>query len=176
MKICCNCHKELTSDQFYNDKYKPDGKKPRCKKCELLYIDRDNRKKYEQEYWNKNNIRKKQIKNKCYQKNKEKYHKKRQERYNDSDFISMRRMYDQIRRARTIGDLKKEEIKELIDTSYHCYYCGKELQNKKEIDHKIPLSRGGLNTIKNLVITCVKCNRSKGSKTDAEYFEYLGII
>jgi 5-methylcytosine-specific restriction endonuclease McrA len=35
-----------------------------------------------------------------------------------------------------------------------------------EIDHIIPLSKGGLTTEKNLQTLCWKCNRNKGSKIE----------
>lgn len=42
-----------------------------------------------------------------------------------------------------------------------CAYCGKELGNSFEIDHIIPLSKGGNNSESNLVAACQSCNRLK---------------
>lgn len=54
-----------------------------------------------------------------------------------------------------------------------CFYCG-ELLNKKTVsrDHKIPLSRGGSDSIENIVPACMQCNRVKNSKTVDEFLEY----
>ena len=38
-----------------------------------------------------------------------------------------------------------------------------------EWDHVIPLARGGTNDADNIVLACRNCNRSKGSKTVAEW-------
>ena len=40
-----------------------------------------------------------------------------------------------------------------------------------EVDHKIPLSRGGSENLRNLVPMCIPCNRSKG---DADYCTACG--
>ena len=48
---CCNCKNDFPETYFYRDKSKSTGHKPRCKKCELLYIDKSRRRKYEKEYW-----------------------------------------------------------------------------------------------------------------------------
>ena len=38
-------------------------------------------------------------------------------------------------------------------------------KNKRfEIDHIIPVSRGGKDELENLRLSCIRCNRSKGSK------------
>jgi 5-methylcytosine-specific restriction endonuclease McrA len=59
-----------------------------------------------------------------------------------------------------------------------CGYCGCNLvhatrrfrpDNAAEIDHIVPVSRGGGDDPKNLQWLCKKCNRSKGVMTDAEY-------
>ena len=42
---------------------------------------------------------------------------------------------------------------------------------KDELDHKIPLSRGGNNLYENLGIVCRQCNSKKRSKTFEEYLE-----
>ncbi|MFT7557887.1 MAG: 5-methylcytosine-specific restriction endonuclease McrA [Planctomycetota bacterium] len=41
--------------------------------------------------------------------------------------------------------------------------------NSAEIDHAIPKSKGGNNSIDNAQNTCRTCNRSKGSKTTEEF-------
>lgn len=43
-----------------------------------------------------------------------------------------------------------------------CQYCGGIAM---EVDHIIPLSRGGTNDDSNLAAACFRCNRSKGNKT-----------
>lgn len=41
-----------------------------------------------------------------------------------------------------------------------CAYCGK-LSNKLELEHVVPISRGGSNTISNITTACKMCNREK---------------
>lgn len=52
-----------------------------------------------------------------------------------------------------------------------CAYCGKTISNKDEltVDHKVPLSRGGITTDENLAISCLQCNSEKSDMTDEEY-------
>jgi 5-methylcytosine-specific restriction endonuclease McrA len=45
-----------------------------------------------------------------------------------------------------------------------CWWCSRKLNAKWEVDHRIPLSRGGSNGPENIVISCVPCNRRKGAK------------
>ncbi len=52
-----------------------------------------------------------------------------------------------------------------------CYYCGRT-PIKIEIDHKLPISRGGTNDENNLVVSCQKCNRSKRNKTVKEFLKW----
>jgi hypothetical protein len=56
-----------------------------------------------------------------------------------------------------------------------CAYCGDP--TAEQIDHVRPSSRGGDDSIKNLVLCCVGCNKDKGAST-AEEFGHpdLGII
>lgn len=51
-----------------------------------------------------------------------------------------------------------------------CTYCGGPYEHD---DHVVPLARGGLHTIENLVPACAWCNCSKGTKLVAEWLELL---
>lgn len=56
----------------------------------------------------------------------------------------------------------------IIRDKYSCKKCGLSINDEKnlllEIDHIIPLSKGGITSEDNLQTLCWKCNRSKGSK------------
>lgn len=49
--------------------------------------------------------------------------------------------------------------------SFQCVYCGNRPPSVLlEVDHIIPVSKGGLNQIENLVTSCFNCNRGKSNK------------
>lgn len=51
-------------------------------------------------------------------------------------------------------------------TSVTCYYCSATLSGRDaHFDHIIPLVMGGEHSVKNLCVSCPKCNLSKGRKT-----------
>lgn len=52
-----------------------------------------------------------------------------------------------------------------------CYYCHKRLSEKYQVEHVVPLIRGGSNGPENIVIACASCNQSKGSKLPHEWPE-----
>ena len=56
-----------------------------------------------------------------------------------------------------------------------CNYCN-QLMINYQIDHIVPIARGGDNSNQNLQLLCASCNRQKGAKTDKEYREYLNVI
>lgn len=51
-----------------------------------------------------------------------------------------------------------------------CQYCGHPAPDG-HVDHKIPLSRGGTDSLDNLVWACPDCNLSKSNKTPQEWHE-----
>lgn len=54
--------------------------------------------------------------------------------------------------------------------SYTCSYCGhRGTALTLEVDHVLPVSRGGSNAPENLVAACWECNVEKGSRTGFEY-------
>ncbi len=51
---------------------------------------------------------------------------------------------------------------------YQCQYC-MTLTGPMEVDHVMPVARGGSDDFDNLVCACRKCNRSKGAKLVSEW-------
>ncbi|HAF09335.1 MAG TPA: hypothetical protein DCK98_04540 [Chloroflexi bacterium] len=78
------------------------------------------------------------------------------------------------RRAAAGGDFIRVDDWEALLKKYdrRCAYCG--VQGALiEADHRVPLSRGGKNTIENIVPACRRCNRRKMTKTDEEFRTWL---
>lgn len=102
--------------------------------------------------------------------NKEKHKKySREMRHTEEGYLKA--LYSRMMN-RLKGGITFEELKTLYYSTNKCYYCGKEVKPftaDKQIEHKIPISKGGTNNIKNLVISCKACNSGKREKTDAEY-------
>jgi 5-methylcytosine-specific restriction endonuclease McrA len=66
------------------------------------------------------------------------------------------------------GEISRKDVEKLhrrFDDI--CAYC--HTAPATDLDHVIPLSRGGKHTIGNLLPACGRCNRSKGAKTVTEW-------
>jgi len=50
-----------------------------------------------------------------------------------------------------------------------CNWCNANCSEKFEIDHIIPLSRGGSHEVDNLTIACPSCNRQKSNKMPEDF-------
>lgn len=72
------------------------------------------------------------------------------------------------------GSCTSEQLAELIasrmnvDGLFLCAYCN-DYSTLYEVEHILPLSRGGLHDIKNITVACPPCNRRKGNKTAEEF-------
>ena len=56
---------------------------------------------------------------------------------------------------------RRLRFKVLEEAGYVCTYCGGPATTA---DHLVPLSRGGLNVLENLVAACGRCNYSRGGR------------
>ncbi len=76
----------------------------------------------------------------------------------------------QARRARAPGEISPGEWRRLLRAhKFRCFYCGIKLfPANRSLDHKTPVSRGGSNTIDNVVPACRPCNNRKLRMTTEE--------
>lgn len=64
---------------------------------------------------------------------------------------------------------KKMRFEVFKRDSFTCQYCGRKAPDVVlHIEHITPVSKGGKNTLMNLVTSCVECNLGKGARTLAD--------
>lgn len=195
-KICTKCgiEKPATEEYFYlqkrrSGKYSLIGRCKECIKAQTLQYYRDNpekckaqRKQYYNEHLEKHleNCRNWVERNPEKKKEIEKrYRDKHQKRCNESNQRWLnanpykKREYTLRRRARkhaTKADYNSHDIEKLYNSQKGlCWWCGKKLNGNYEIDHRIPISRGGRDSLNNICCSCRKCNRSKNDKLPHEW-------
>jgi 5-methylcytosine-specific restriction endonuclease McrA len=83
----------------------------------------------------------------------------------------VRRVIDQLRRARVAGAGGKYTAREWADLvlSYQgkCAYDG--ASGPLQPDHRVPLALGGFNEIENILPACGRCNRRKHLMSEADF-------
>lgn len=156
MKTCCRCNVPKSSDQFHKDKRRADGLFPQCKEC---------RKAYAKTYYaslppgaSAEYSRKWRAANPgAVTEYSRKWRAANPERAKE---ISDR--YVAKRRAR-LAEVEHESVDyaELKEVYSDCYLCGETLYEPIEIDHVVPLSKGGPHVWGNLRPTHRSCNRAK---------------
>jgi len=155
-KACSKCKQIKSLEFFSKHSYSKSGYKSECKNCQAIsrkiYNDKnkDKQLKYSQ-FSEERKVRKRKYNNAWNKENKDK-----------------RTLYMSKRRASLKGNgvykVTDLEIKKLQESS--CFYCG---LSGGEVDHVIPLSRGGTHSIGNLVGACRSCNSSKNNNLIMEW-------
>ena len=116
---------------------------------------------------------------KYYHANKDKCRDKSRKYYKQNPLKNTQ--YKSNRRARVIGNggsHTSKEIKYLLEyQNYKCANCKCCLkENKKHLDHIMPLKLGGTSDIKNMQWLCVKCNTSKHAKHPIKWAQENGRL
>lgn len=66
------------------------------------------------------------------------------------------------------SELSADDVKGVLDRAEgRCEWCNEE--GPLQIDHAVPVSRGGTNALDNLVAACATCNPSKGDSLPSEW-------
>jgi 5-methylcytosine-specific restriction endonuclease McrA len=157
--------------EFYNDKSKPNGKKPRCKPCDAMSIDRERRSAYEKAYWSERKEKKKAIQKASMARNADHHREKRKDYLQTPSGKASYRRYTQTRRARTKSAFVEyvDPLQVYIEQDGRCYICGTDRPlSQMHLDHCVPIAAGGLHERENCGIACARCNLSKGAKPLSE--------
>lgn len=78
--------------------------------------------------------------------------------------------------AQADGTLTREVVGQLFAEAEGkpCPYCGKKMDREtKSLDHIVPVSKGGLHSLANVLICCLRCNTAKGNRDFAVWLSRL---
>lgn len=185
MKTCITCGSLKSLDEFPKRKDSPDGRRNQCSecrfKCQQEYRERNrssieiNRKKYYHAHreeaiayateWNRQNPDKNTAYRKAWEtKNPGYYTQYWQEHLSNRRAIAVRYV---AKKVSAQGDFTGDQWEEVKGRYGHqCLGCGKkETEITLTIDHIIPLSKGGNNSIENIQPLCQSCNSRKRQRT-----------
>lgn len=150
----------------------------RCRTCGKIaskkwYTNNKERHKVMRENWVANNRdRLHELQRNWYNKNKE-LHLERSKRWS-ADNLDLKALYRRQRRAKikkAKGFATLEQLQARIAYfGFQCSYCPGPYE---ELDHAIPLDRGGTNWPSNIRPSCQPCNRKKHTKTVWEYLKRI---
>lgn len=156
-KRCRRCgeSKPATTDYFFAQKRGAHGVASKCKPCVMAEKDRAASLAYAK-IW--------------YRERAEQIQSARRDRAlrEPEKHRAMKAAHTRNRRARISGNggshSPDDVAAQLQSQNNRCWWCNKKLDKKFEVDHRIPVSRGGPNDPSNLVVSCWPCNRSKGKR------------
>jgi hypothetical protein len=60
-------------------------------------------------------------------------------------------------------------LRQLASQGWRCYWCVADVAAKYQVDHLLPLARGGSNGRENIVIACAFCNQSRSDRLADEW-------
>ena len=161
-KTCTKCGQTKPLNAFYASKRYRNGYRPQCKKClnegsrhtkSLYYINNQEAIKSKASSYRANNKDLIAIGKKEWQKS------------NPDKVLAYTTKRRKSMRENGIFYVSRSEIEALYNSP--CFNCGS--LNRIEIEHIIPISRGGTHSIGNLMALCKSCNASKGNKTFTEW-------
>lgn len=179
VKTCTKCGetKPATTEYFYRQKDGALGLRPDCKICMA-----NRGKEYRQNnaerianymsQWRTKHIERELDRSRQYQRaNRNQVLANRREKYAENpDLARAQRDLKRAKKAGAPGEYTADDVKARYKAQAgKCYYCSQDLNNEYQIDHVIPLSRGGSNWPENIVVACKSCNSSKRNKLLSEW-------
>ena len=171
MKYCSTCKQEKDSSLFASDKRSPDGLNYQCKSCKNIRAKKYREKDIEHTRllnnarvarWQKAHPEIKNIYQNRYSKAHPEIHKSYREAHREKYRVHHRNRYSLLLGVPGNG-ITEKQWKELKESYLHtCVYCGKKTY-RLEMDHVVPITKGGYHSIDNIVPACRNCNSSKNN-------------
>ncbi len=152
-KRCGSCDERMpaTTDFFHRKNTAKDGLRSDCKECRC-------KKKRESKSTATYNA---EYRRKRYAAN-----PKWRDVYDNTPYV--RNWRASLRQA--TGRHTSSEVQQMYrDQGGLCAYCDAQLEGRFDVDHMVPLSRGGSNDWENLAVACPPCNRGKHTRTAEEF-------
>lgn len=195
-KLCGMCGKRRSINMFHRDAARKDGRYPNCRDCKSVsntttYAKHRPARLAKAAAYREAN---RDVINEChksaYRRNRKQrlqYVKNRRMKFPDNERAIAKRYRqnhpDRIldrchaRRAKKISNGQVDRIsrKEVwLTGGQRCYLCREKLAfADMQLEHKIPICRGGTHTRDNVAAACKTCNQQKGQKTPQEYASCL---
>lgn len=185
MKTCSKCKAEKAHEDFNRRSRSKDGLESQCRACREDYWEsiREARVKYQRSYYQANREVLEAKKRARRDSDRGAYLEKERAYYaaNRVDRVEFAREYRKAnphsswaagyrKRARlfgfepTVEDFTKPDVIDRYGDA--CFYCGGEFQ---ELDHYVPVSKGGQHTLDNVRPSCAACNLAKFQKDGDEF-------
>ncbi|UJH95615.1 hypothetical protein [Bacillus phage vB_BtM_BMBsp2] len=197
-KRCPKCDQVKEFTEYYKNKSRKDGLNVYCKLCvkedqkDYHVRNKEARLDYQRTY-RENNREKVREAERKYRDNNREIHRAKDKRYRVKHQDKIREKNKKYReenkeyflnkareRKLTIANVSDGTVTLEFEQELYklqeglCGYCGCNLEEYgKHLDHKLPLSRGGLHTSSNVHWTCPDCNLSKNNKTEEEWYKLL---
>jgi len=147
MRYCCRCRKLKAFEAFYGDKHKPSGRGYYCKDCARV-INREQRQKHLARV----------------RRYSEEYRRQNLERFAQKEANRRARKL-----ANFVEDVDRLVLLEIDDGV--CGICGSDVDPLEfDVDHRIPLERGGEHSYANTQVAHPTCNA--GKRTRLPWEEY----
>ena len=171
MKTCAHCKESKTLDKFGNNKRFPDGKSNYCKSCkkaaDFAYKSKHRKRlvEYSRQYVLAHPEQTRQYFQQHYLKNREfnLAYKREHYRNNKEKFLAYAKHRKELLK-RGGAWFTEDEWNDLLDLCGHrCAAC-RATDVKLTVDHIVPVSKGGRNSIDNIQPLCLNCNKRKFTK------------
>lgn len=193
-KCCTRCRTEMPNDTMHFKKKAggSHGLTSECKKClgaRSLAWTKTERGRSTKAKWINENRSKVRLSALRYQvRNREKVNaylakwrtenierRRESDRINAANHREARAVYRHLRRA--AGTVSKGDITRLEKLQRGCCaICRASLNGSREIDHVVPVKKGGASNFTNLQLLCRPCNRSKGARDPIDHMQRIGFL
>lgn len=156
MKTCVRCHRDLALNAFHRDRSRPDGHFPWCRECCKAWKaanDSPEKRRRNAERARLWNLAHPDVLARCIREWGEAHPEARR---------ATTRNYQHRRRSNTVASDVTRQSWDVLAATFggRCFWC-EQPSERLEMDHVVPVSRGGRHLLSNLVPACRSCNASK---------------